>query len=230
MIYNFSVKSPCSDNRMMSLLQLAAAASPPVVFLILMAAVRSSMTPITEEIKTIMKKYLQPLLFTIMIIALLSFGVTAGAWTINSVMSSTAVKENCNTVQIIVPDYDKTKDKNYDNEEDHIIISNSIFNRKLPKREIIDVVVIEMVLSYKVTTKLYFRIRPGGRGGNESSCGSANSSMDGNNSKGCESQSLMGEMKSGGIELVEAFPDFEMTYRECDQMWEGINKALGMLQ
>ena len=72
------------------------------------------------------------------------------------------------------------------------LYSNGKIVRFLPEDDIIDIIMTEIVKSYKVVTCVCFRIR--------------------------SFQST--------VEIVPAFPSFEMHYIECEQAWSEINKAI----
>lgn len=112
-------------------------------------------------------------------------------------------------------------------------LSNNTF---LPRANIIDIIVSEGVLSYKVVSTVLFRVS------NEPNNGVTSTNqvleMNGNRklasnttaANTCStlspSSSMHAMLKSGQVTLIPAFPGVEMSYKECQTMWYGLSAAL----
>jgi hypothetical protein len=86
----------------------------------------------------------------------------------------------------------------------HVSASNDV----IPQQDIIDVVVHEIVLSYRVLSVVLLRV-------------SRSSSI-------TEGQTIYDLLSQNKVRLVPAFPGVELSYRDCLKMRDEISKALGL--
>ena len=118
----------------------------------------------------------------------------------------------------------------------------------LPHEDILDVIISEVVLSYKVFSCVFFRVRthpltipnPMTLNSQQQQANfSTNNQFDKNHQdsalpdkfvKETLDKSISHYMKEGKVQLVPAFPGLEMTYKECETLWEQIMIALGKLE
>jgi len=92
----------------------------------------------------------------------------------------------------------------------------------IPRSDIIDVIVSEVILSYKVTSVVHFRIVK------NTNLTSLPAMLSETSSPSTTTMNAL--LKVDHISLIPAFPNVEMTYKECQHMWYEISKALGKLE
>jgi len=112
--------------------------------------------------------------------------------------------------------------KRGDNRDDHLYqsIQSQCF---IAHEDIIDVIISEVVLSYKVFSCIHFRVKKRER--RQHHCSNLQSDQDKIQEKSGDSPSNY--MRTGKISLIPAFPDLEMSYNECEKLWADIMTALG---
>jgi hypothetical protein len=97
----------------------------------------------------------------------------------------------------------------------------------LPRTEIVDVIVQEVIWSYKVTSVLFFRV-------NVTSTTARSTKEDNNNNNfnrksSSASKRLHQQQQQTTLRLVEVFPGVELLYMECLMLRGEILKALGII-
>jgi len=103
----------------------------------------------------------------------------------------------------------------------------------LPRESVVDAVVSEVVLSYKVSSVVVFRVLENDSGGGDDAdfvdCArdARPSPPDDDRTEASGSPAVESLMAAGAVRLVPAFPGMEMTHLQCLKMWEGIMITLG---
>lgn len=103
----------------------------------------------------------------------------------------------------------------------------------LPQEDISDVIVNEMVLSYKVFSHIVFRVCVPEDNDKivkkdyQKSDGTEH--IEGKKEISSEEECCTGDENQIQMKLIPAFPDLTLTYDECLKLWEGIMISLGKL-
>jgi len=97
----------------------------------------------------------------------------------------------------------------------------------IAKEDIVDVIINEVVLSFKVLSQVCFRVKHRIKSVNCTEISKNVAHKKNKYSKYMNNERLIASMaKTGDMKLVPAFTNFNLSYTECEQLWIGLMKAL----